>query len=183
MSFGSLQTKKMNDKGLKIHFERRFVLENLPEPLTRASEHLQFFDNYLTATRLWLRQVRVPQTKEWQRFFVQRYALEGSLTQIASAEIELNEYEYEVLSVFESNELRYNRYFYDFEGKTILIDVFLNRELWNLIIAAVQFETEAEMQNFAAPPFLGHEITQNENLTPDKLADLNLAEVQMNLNL
>lgn len=168
----------MNDKRLKIHFERRFVLENLPEPLTRASEHLQFFDNYLTATRLWLRQVRVPQTKEWQRVFVQRYPIDGNLTQIAAAEIELNEYEYEVLSVFEGNELRYNRYFYEFAGRTILIDVFLNRELWNLIVAAVEFETEAEMQNFAAPPFFGREITHNENLTPAKLVDLNLAEVK-----
>lgn len=170
----------MNNTNLQIKFERRFLLENLPEPLTRASEHLQFFDNYLTETRLILRQIRTPQTKEWRRYFVQKYAVAPpDLSRTANAEIELSEYEYEVLSVFEGNELRYNRYFLELEnGGTAAIDMVLNRELWNLVLATVEFESTDEMQDFEPPPFFGREITNDEKLTNVKLVDLTLADVQ-----
>lgn len=172
----------MKTGNLEIKFERRFVLENLPEPLTRASEHLQFFDNYLTDTRLWLRRIRYPATREWKHFFVQKYSVNSNLAQTATAEIELSQYEYEVLSIFEGNELRYNRYFFEFENAQILLDVLLNRELWNLIIATIEFGGEAEMAQFVAPLFLGREITHNENLTTARLTDLTLADVQKHLS-
>lgn len=173
----------MNNTNLQIKFERRFLLENLPEPLTRASQHLQFFDNHLTETRLVLRQVRTPQTKQWKRYFVQKYAVAPpDLSRTANAEIELSEYEYEVLSVFEGNELRYNRYFYELDGgKAVVIDMVLNRELWNLILATVEFESAEEMKSFEPPQFFGREITNDENLTAAKLVDLTLADVQKHL--
>ena len=164
----------------KIKFERRFLLTDLPAPLTRASEHLQFFDNYLTGTRLLLRQIRTPKTKQWQRKFVQKYAIQPpDLSCFAFSEIELSEYEYEILSVFEGNELRYNRYFLKLEtGETMFVDMFLNRQLWNLILAAIEFETEEAMKKFVAPPFLIKEITNEPLFSPAKLADATIENSQ-----
>jgi hypothetical protein len=51
---------KMISANAQIQFERRFVLDDLPAPLTRASSHLQFFDNYITNTRLFLQRVEIP---------------------------------------------------------------------------------------------------------------------------
>lgn len=171
-------------KNLEIKFERRFLLEDLPAPLTRASEHLQFFDDYLTETRLWLRQIRMPQTKQRSRFFVQKYAVASpDLSRFAGAEIELSEYEYEVLSVFEGNQLRYNRYFLTLEtGETMLVDMFLNRELWNLILATVEFATAEEMNAFAAPLFIKMEITQNKFFTLPKLVNANIEQVRQRIS-
>ena len=42
--------------------ERRYLLQDLPEGLTRASPHVQITDNYITGTRLRLRKVRDPRT-------------------------------------------------------------------------------------------------------------------------
>lgn len=173
----------MENGNLQIKLERRFVLADLPAPLTRASEHLQFFDNYITATRLWLRRVRDPATKEWQRYFVQQYAPDSNLAQTMFAHLNLNEYEYKVLSVFESNELRYNRYSLEIDSKKIWFDVFLNRELWNLIVAVVEFDSAEEMGKFVVPSFFNVEITFNENLTAQKLTALTLAEVQKYVDL
>lgn len=174
----------MKQPDLQIKYERRFVLSEMPEPLTRASEHLQFFDNHLTATRLLLRQIRDPRTKLWTRQFVQRTQVdETDLSKIATAEINLSEYEYEVLAVFEGNELRYNRYFLPLEtGETMLIDMFLNRELWNLIVATIEFEDETKMQDFQPPEFIFGEITQNKFFNAANLVDMNIDEVRSRLN-
>ena len=53
------------DKTARTETRRIFLLHNLPEPLTRASRHLQIFDNYIENTRLRLRSVRIPETKTW----------------------------------------------------------------------------------------------------------------------
>ena len=167
---------------MKIIYRRRFLLEDLPAPLTRASEHLQFFDNYLTATRLLLRQIRTPQTKLWERKFVQEFPFETSdFSKLNYAGIDLSEYEYEVLSVFEGNELRYNRYFYELETGNLAIDMILNRELWNLILASAEFETEAEMISFSPPDFVTREITQDEFFLPQNLANSTLEDVKNHL--
>lgn len=181
--FQSLK-KVMKPENLNIRFERRFVLAEMPQPLTRAGEHLQFFDNHLTATRLLLRQIRDPKTKLWTRRLVQRDQVdETDLARVATAEINLSEYEYEVLSVFEGNELRYNRYFLRLEtGETMLIDMFLNRELWNLILGTVEFADETTMRNFAPPAFAFREITRDKFFTAANLVDSNIDDVRQRLN-
>jgi CYTH domain-containing protein len=105
----------------------------------------------------------------------------NDFSQLARTEIYLTEYEYETLAVFEGNELRYNRYFYEFEGLRWEIDMYLNRELWNLILAAVSFASEVEMQSFAPPSFAVREITNNEIFTPARLVDLTIEEIRQKL--
>jgi CYTH domain-containing protein len=167
---------------MKTIYRRRFLLADLPAPLTRASEHLQFFDNYLTETRLLLRQIRTPKTRLWERRFVQEFPVETSdFSKLDYAEIDLSEYEYEVLSVFEGNELRYNRYFYELENGKLEIDMILNRELWNLIFATARFETEAEMRAFSPPDFAAREITQEEFFLPQNLINSTLEDVKKHL--
>jgi len=167
---------------MKTIYRRRFLLEDLPAPLTRASEHLQFFDNYLTETRLLLRQIRTPKTGLWQRKFVQEFPVETSdLSKLNRAKIDLSEYEYEVLSVFEGNELRYNRYFYELENGKLEVDMILNRELWNLILASAEFETEAEANAFLPPDFAAREITQDEFFLPQNLTSSTLEDVKKHL--
>lgn len=167
---------------MKTIYRRRFLLADLPAPLTRASAHLQFFDNYLTQTRLFLRQIRDPKTKLWTRKFVQEFSdAITDLSKLNCAEIDLSEYEYEILSVFEGSELRYNRYFYELETGKLLIDMILNRELWNLIFASAEFETETEANAFSPPDFIGLEITQDKFFLPQRLVDATLEDVKNHL--
>jgi hypothetical protein len=90
--------------------ERRYLLQDLPEGLTRASPHLQITDNYITGTRLRLRKVRDPRTNKWTVKFTQKFAPNpADLSRTLITNIYLNAQEAEVLSIFEANEIRKNR--------------------------------------------------------------------------
>src|SRR2546423_12313657 len=98
-------------KYARVERERRFLLRDLPEGLTRASEHVQIWDNYITNTRLRLRKIRLPQTRQWITKLTQKYApAPEDFSRTVITNIYLSAVEYEVLSVFEGNEIRKNRY-------------------------------------------------------------------------
>lgn len=182
----------------RTELRRVFALADLPEPLTRAGEHQQFFDNYIENTRLRLRTIRAPQTKRWSWILEQRFpAGENDLSVWRVSEIHLNEAEHAAFEMFEgreirknerveSSELRFNRYFYDLGGaphtvrRPVEIDVFLN-PLWGLHLAKVFFETVEEMRNFAPPAFAVIEVTQNEFFTGAKLVGKTIEDVRAEL--
>lgn len=149
------------DKTNRTELHRSFLVDGLPEPLTRASAHIQIFDNYIHDTRLRLRSVRNPETSAWTRILQQRFpAVDDDLSCLKISEIYLNEAEYAQFQIFEGSEVRKNRYFHEFDRRTFAFDVFLGK-LWGLNIARVEFETEDEFSRFEPPPFAVVEITQD----------------------
>lgn len=176
----------------KTEFRRVFIIKNLPEPLTRASSHLQIFDNYIEATRLRLRSIRVPETKLWTFILEQRFPVnEKDLSVWQISGIHLNEAEHKVFEQFEgreisknerieTNEVRFNRYFYDYENKKIALDVYLGA-LWGLNLAKVFFDSAEESHRFEAPDFAIAEVTNNEIFTGVNLIGKNLSEVMENV--
>jgi len=164
------------NKTYRDEFRRIFLLEHLPEPLTRADAHLQLFDNYLENTRLRIRSVRVPETKAWNWTLEQRFAVDEDAACWKIAEIHLNEAEHLMFEQFEGREIRKNRYFYETDGKQIEIDVFLGR-LWGLNIARVCFETLAELRDFRFP-FAVLEVTSEKFFTGEILVEKTFADVQ-----
>ena len=174
-------TLNVESKYARIERERRFLLRELPEGLTRASAHVQIWDNYITNTRLRLRKIRVPQTKEYILKLTQKFAPsppDYSRTVITNTY--LTPYEYEVLSVFEGNEIRKNRYPFEHEGRAYGIDVFLGA-LWGLILAETSFETDEEMEGFGVPPFAVLDVTNDEMFTGAKLVGRSADEIREEL--
>jgi hypothetical protein len=177
------------NKTYRTEFRRIFLLADLPAPLTRASEHLQIFDNYIDNTRLRLRSIRVPKTREWFWILQQRNQMRAEdLSVWEVCEIHLNETEHQAFEHFEgrevrknervkTNELRFNRYAFEASGKLINIDFYLN-PLWGLCLAKVLFQSEEEMKVFAAPDFVIAELTQNEKFLDRNLVGKTFAEVQ-----
>jgi CYTH domain-containing protein len=173
-----LNTVLPESKYARVERERRYLLQDLPEGLTRASHHLQITDNYITGTRLRLRKVRDPQTNRWTVKFTQKFAprLED-LSRTLITNSYLNASEYEVLSVFEANEIRKNRYSFEFEGRKFSVDMFLG-DLLGLVLAEVSFETDEELDNFAPPPFALAEVTNNKTFTGGRLCYLNFEDIR-----
>ncbi|MDQ3255137.1 MAG: hypothetical protein M3R15_14745 [Acidobacteriota bacterium] len=165
-------------KYTRIERERRFLLRELPPGLSITDEHAQITDNYITGTRLRLRKSRWVTTNEWTLKLTQKHTPQPpdfSRTLITS--IFLNEYEYEVLSVFEGNELRKNRYPYEHEGHKYSVDVFLG-DLRGLILAETDFDTDEEMGGFHAPPFAAMDVSRDETFTGGSLAYLTSTEIR-----
>ena len=162
----------------RVERERRYLLRDLPEGLTRADHHLQITDNYITGTRLRIRKVRDPKTNKWVVKFTQKFAPN---THDFSRTIITNTYlsaiEAETLSMFDANEIRKNRYKFEFEGRTFSIDMFIG-ELFGLVLAETGFESDEEMDNFPLPSFALADVTNNELFTGGSLSELTFAEVQ-----
>ncbi|HVS20992.1 MAG TPA: hypothetical protein VHD88_04050 [Pyrinomonadaceae bacterium] len=173
-----LNTIVPESKYARIERERRYLLQDLPEGLTRADHHLQITDNYITGTRLRIRKVRDPRTNKWTVKFTQKFAinpLDFSHTIITN--IYLNATEAEVLSVFEANEIRKNRYPFDFEGRKFSIDMFLG-DLFGLVLAEASFESDEELDSFAKPPWALADVTNVEVFTGGRLCELTFEDIR-----
>jgi CYTH domain-containing protein len=173
-----LNTLVPESKYARIERERRYLLRDLPEGLTRADHHLQITDNYITGTRLRIRKVRDPKTNKWIVKFTQKFAPNAEdLTRTVITNTYLNAIEAETLAVFEANEIRKNRYQFEFEGRRFSIDMFLG-DLFGLVLAEVSFETDEEVDSFPKPPFALAEVTNNEMFSGARLSELMFEDIR-----
>jgi CYTH domain-containing protein len=158
-------------------YYRLYLIERLPEPLTPASAHLQIFDNYIEDTRLRLRLIREPRSKNWTRILQQHFVAESGAGTAKIAEIYLNDAEYAVFEQFEGREIRKNRYFHEFDRVNFAFDVFLG-ELWGLNMARVDFQDVGEMEQFEAPTFAIFDVTSNSFFTGNNLVGKKFEDVR-----
>jgi len=162
----------------RIERERRYLLRDLPAGMTRADPHLQITDNYLTGTRLRIRKVRDPRSNKWTVKFTQKFAPDpNDLSRTIITNTYLNPLEAEVLSVFNANEIRKNRYPFEFEGRKFSVDMFLG-DLFGLVLAEISFETDEDLDNFSKPQFALVDVTNDQLFTGGRLSELTFAEVR-----
>jgi CYTH domain-containing protein len=165
-------------KYARLERERRYLLPDLPEGLTRASPHLQITDNYITGTRLRLRKVRDPLTNKWTVKFTQKFAINPrDLSRTLITNTYLNAREAETFSLFEANEIRKNRYRFEFAGRKFAVDMFLG-DLFGLVLAEVSFDTDEELKSFPKPQFALVEVTDNELFSGGRLCELTFADIR-----
>ena len=166
-------------KYARIERERRYLLRDLPEGMTRADPHLQITDNYMTGSRLRLRKVREPRTNKWTVKFTQKFAPNpDDLSRTIITNTYLNALEAEVLSpIFNSNEIRKNRYPFEFDERKFSIDMFLG-DLFGLVLAEVSFETDEELDTFPKPPFALIDVTNEPLFSGGRLCELTFSDVR-----
>ena len=165
-------------KYARLERERRYLLQDLPEGLTRADHHLQITDNYITGSRLRIRKVRDPRTNKWTVKFTQKFAPDPTdLSRTFITNTYLNAVEAEVLSIFNSNEIRKNRYYFEYERQKFSVDMFLG-DLFGLVLAEVSFDDDVELDAYSTPPFALAEVTNNELFSGGKLCELTFSDVR-----
>ena len=165
-------------KYARIERERRYVLSDLPEGITRVDPHLQITDNYITGTRLRIRKVREPRSNKWTVKFTQKFPPDpNDLSRTIITNIYLNALEAEVLSVFDTNEIRKNRYPFEFDGRKFSVDMFLG-DLFGLVLAEISFDTEEELDSFPKPRFALLDVTNDPLFSGGRLCELTFADVK-----
>jgi len=170
-------------KYARVERERRYLLRDLPEGITRADPHLQITDNYMTGSRLRLRKVREPRTNKWTAKLTQKFAPDPKdLSRTIITNTYLNALEAETLAtLFNSNEIRKNRYHFEFAGRKFSADMFLG-DLFGLVLAEVSFETDEDLDNFSAPPFALAEVTNEPLFTGGRLCELTFSDVRAEIS-
>lgn len=167
-----------DSKYARVERERRFLLNDLPDGLTRTDPHMQITDNYITGTRLRIRKVRDPRTNKWTVKFTQKFAPDRSdLSHTIITNTYLTALEADILSVFEANEIRKNRYYLDFGGRRFSVDMFLG-DLLGLVLAETSFETDDEMKQLQTPSFALADVTNNEIFTGGRLCQLTFDDIR-----
>ncbi|MDX6612071.1 MAG: hypothetical protein QOD75_1257 [Blastocatellia bacterium] len=165
-------------KYARVERERRYLLQDLPEGLTRADPHVQITDNYITGTRLRLRKVRDPKTNKWTVKFTQKFAPDPQdLSRTIITNTYLNALEADTLSMFDANEIRKNRYPFEVEGRMFGIDMFLG-DLFGLVLAEVTFKSDAEMDNFPLPSFALAEVTNDKTFSGGRLSEVTFGDIR-----
>jgi len=161
-----------------VERERRYLLQDLPEGLTRPDPHVQITDNYITGTRLRLRKVREPRTNKWTVKLTQKFAPDPrDFSRTIITNIYLNALEVETLGISDANEIRKNRYLFEFEGRKWSVDMFLG-DLFGLVLAEVSFETDEELDSFPKPPFADADVTNIELFTGGRLCELTFEDIR-----
>lgn len=166
------------NNGERIEWRRKFLVEGLPEPLTRASSHLQYHDNYIHDTRLRLRTDRKPETKE-MLYVLQRIvddAKDGIPFRRVS-EIFMTEREYAQFQIFEGNEIRKNRYFHEMDGVEYAYDIYIGK-LWGLTTVQAVFEDAEAMSAYIPRPEFLLEVTGVEFFNGAELVGKTIPDVR-----
>ena len=164
-------------KYARIERERRYLLHDLPEGLTRTDPHLQITDNYITGTRLRIRKVREPRTNKWTVKFTQKFCPDpNDLSRTEITNTYLNSLEADTLAMFNANEIRKNRYYFDYEGRRFSVDMFLG-DLFGLVLAEVSFDTDEELEAYTKPVFAIADVTNIEVFSGGKLSEMTFADV------
>jgi CYTH domain-containing protein len=159
-------------------FQKRYLIEALPDSMTRADRHLQLFDNLIAGTRLWLRNIRVPETGQWHHLLIHRIPISDCGSEWKSSELTLNEAEHARLESFEGEELRKNRHFHEHDGRTLQIDLFIGK-LFGLNILSVDFDSREQLEAFDAPDFAAIDVTGEEFFTDEGLIGKTFDDVRM----
>ena len=155
-----------------------YLLENLPAPLTRADEHWQIFDDYTAWPEFRLRQIRVPQTREWFRVKEEIIVSEtghGLREEISRTFLPGDETG--GTGPHPEKEIRKNRYFYEFADREFALDVFMGA-LWGLILAQVNFADKDEAALFSTPEFAATEVSGNEFFRGENLVEKDFEAVR-----
>lgn len=165
-------------KYARVERERRYLLQDLPEGLTRPDPHVQITDNYVTGTRLRLRKIREPRSNKWTAKLTQKFAPDPTdLSRTVITNVYLNALEVEALGISDANEIRKNRYPFEFEGRKWSVDMFLG-DLFGLVLAEVSFETDEELEGFPTPPFAIADVTNRELFTGGRLHELTFDDIR-----
>lgn len=163
------------DKTAPNELSRLFLIENLPDPLTPASAHLQLFDNYIEGTRLRVRSIRDPREKSWMRQLQHRMRLSNG--RAVFIEIQLNDDEYSIFERFGGREIRKNRYFHELDGQSVIFDVYLGA-LWGLKSAKVEFFDSEYFYRYSPASFMIFEVTDNPFFFGEHLVAATFSDVQ-----
>ena len=123
--------------------------------------------------------MREPRTNKWTAKLTQKFAPDpNDLSRTIITNTYLNALEAETFStLFNSNEIRKNRYHFEFQGRQFSSDMFLG-DLFGLVLAEVSFETDEELDNFPIPAFAIADVTNEPLFSGGRLCELTFSDVR-----
>jgi CYTH domain-containing protein len=165
-----------------LEVECRFLLNKIPEALLDNPKGWLMTDRYFPNTRLRLRHMQSLSGNENIYKLTQKYpsetqnAYETIITNVYLTEAEYNHFE-----VLEAKIIKKKRYPYPLQSYSLSIDVFEGRHE-GLILAEMELEKKAGVDEFVLPSFVLREVTEDPFFTGGNLATMTDEEFRQGLS-
>ncbi|HMI98523.1 MAG TPA: hypothetical protein VK488_01685 [Gaiellaceae bacterium] len=159
-------------KYARFEFERRFLVEHLPERLVPDSGW-RITDRYTIDTRLRLRRMQPLAGGESVFKLGQKESPAApDFSRMTITNIYLSAAEYEVFAVLPARELQKRRCHLEQDGRVYSLNVF-DGQLAGLILAGLDFETDDELREYRQlPDWALQDVSDDERFTGGALASL-----------
>jgi len=165
-----------------LEVERRYLLNKIPDGLLGDPNGWLITDRYFPNTRLRLRHLKSLSGDEHIYKFTQKYrsetqnAYETIITNMYLTEAEYNHFE-----ALEAKVLKKKRYPYSLPSFSLSIDVFEGRHQ-GLILAEMEVEKKAGVDELALPSFVLKEVTEDPFFTGGNLVTMTDEEFRQGLS-
>ncbi|HET8564755.1 MAG TPA: hypothetical protein VFM35_12850 [Candidatus Binatia bacterium] len=165
-----------------LEVERRYLLNKIPDGLLGDPNGWVITDRYFPNTRLRLRHMESVSGNENIYKLTQKYrsetqnAYETTITNVYLTEAEYNHFE-----VLEAKILKKKRYPYTVQNHSLSIDVFEGRHQ-GLILAEMEVEKKAGVDELALPSFVLKEVTEDPFFTGGNLVTMTDEEFRQGLS-
>lgn len=164
-----------------LETERRYLLDKIPDDLFQNNGWL-ITDHYFPTTRLRLRRMKSISGDETIYKLTQKYRSEVQNThETTITNLYLTEAEYSFLQPLEAMMIEKRRYPYRVQHQHFSIDVFEGRHQ-GLILAEMEFEKKAELDEFAVPAFALEDVTDDPFFTGGNLVVITDEEFKQGLS-
>ena len=166
--------------GLEV--ESRFLLNRIPDELLEKPQGWLITDHYFPNTRLRLRYMQSLSGDNNIYKLTQKYRSETqNAYETIITNIYLTEAEYNYFEALETNILKKRRYPYLFQNHSLSIDVFEGRHQ-GLILAEMEFENKADVDQIALPSFVLRNVTDDPFFTGGNLVLMTAEEFKQGLS-
>lgn len=158
----------------EIEYEKTYLLKELPDGIDEADSVL-------------IRDVYIPQSanhatlrlrqKDDTYVITKKQPVSGKDSSIQYEHtIELNEDEFTSLASCSNKDFTKRRYFMELAGRPAEVDVYLGK-LEGLVVVDFEFNTDLEMNSFAAPDFILADVTQDVAIAGGYLAGKTIVDI------
>ena len=165
-----------------LEVECRYLLNQIPDDLLDNAKGRLITDRYFPNTRLRLRHMKSLSGNEDMYKLTQKYrsttqnAYETTITNVY-----LTEAEYHLFETLEAKILKKTRYPYSLPNLSLSVDVFEDRHR-GLILAEMEVEKKAGVDELALPSFVLKEVTEDPFFTGGNLVTMTDEEFRQGLS-
>lgn len=163
----------------RVEYERRFLVstdwKNFVEPYSKTFE-----DKYLQDSRLRLRLLTDSDTSRQLIKLTKKFESNSPYFQQISTII-LSPDEYKLLDALEGNRLRKTRYYHNYRGQVLSIDVFEN-ELDKLVLCETERDSLEDLMSAELPAYIKREVTEDIFFTGGNLCRTTNADLLRKLS-
>ena len=165
-----------------LEVESRYLLNKIPDELLDSPKGWRITDRYFPNTRLRLRHMQSFSGDENIYKLTQKYRSEKqNAYETTITNVYLSEAEYHLFEALEGKVLKKKRYPYTLPCYSLSIDVFEDRHQ-GLILAEIELEKKAGVDELALPPFVLKDVTEDPFFTGGSLMTMTDEEFRQGLS-